>query len=79
MDLLEYKKQLNVPPRWRPLSDIKPIKVGKNCWIGDGVVILAGSVIGDNCVIGANSVVKGCFGANSIIGGVPAKIIKEII
>lgn len=79
LNLLEYKKQLNIPPRWRPLSDIKPIKIGKNCWIGDGVVILAGSEIEDNCVIAANSVVKGKFVANSIIGGAPAKIIKEMI
>lgn len=56
----------------------KPIKLGKNCWIGANVVILAGIEIGDNSIVGAGSVVTKSFGCNEIIAGVPAKVIKEL-
>ncbi len=54
----------------------KGIKIGKNCWIGSKVTILDGVTIGDGCVIAAGSVVNQSFPKNSIIGGVPAKILK---
>jgi len=44
-----------------------PIKIGENVWIGANTVILKGTTIGDNCVIGAGSVIKGNFPNNSII------------
>ncbi|MBA6328373.1 acyltransferase [Colwellia sp. MB02u-6] len=53
------------------------IKIGKNCWIGSKVTILDGAVVGNGCVIAAGAVVTGQFPDNVIIGGVPAKIIKE--
>lgn len=53
------------------------VKIGNNVWIGENVVILPGSEIGDGCVIGANAVVNGKkFPKNCIIGGIPAKILK---
>ncbi len=55
----------------------REVKIGNNVWIGENVVLLAGSTIGDGCVIGANSVVKGTFEKNTIIVGSPAKSIKE--
>lgn len=57
----------------------KGIKIGNNCWIGAKVTILDGSEIGNNCVIAAGAVVRGKFPDNSVIGGVPAKIIKTIL
>ena len=45
----------------------EPIVIGKNCWIGANTVILRGTQIGDNCVVGAGCVVKGKYGAGSII------------
>ncbi len=54
----------------------KGIKIGKNCWIGSKVTILDGVAIGDNCVIAAGSVITKSMPANSVIGGVPAKVIK---
>ena len=53
------------------------IKIGKNCWIGSKVTILDGVEIGDGCIIAAGAVVNKSFPANSIIGGVPARILKE--
>ena len=55
----------------------KGIKIGNNCWIGSGAVFLDGVEIGDGCVVAANAVVTKKFASNSIIGGVPAKLIKE--
>ncbi len=54
----------------------KGIKIGKNCWIGSKVTILDGVTIGDNCVIAAGAVVTKSMPSNSIIGGVPARVLK---
>lgn len=54
------------------------IIIGNNCWIGAKATILDGANIGDGCIIAAGAVVtKGYYENNSIIGGVPAKIIKK--
>lgn len=55
----------------------KGIKVGKDCWIGAKVTILDGSEIGNGCIVAAGAVVRGSFPENVIIGGIPAKIIKQ--
>ena len=57
----------------------KGIKIGSNCWIGSKVTILDGVTIGDNCIIAAGAVVTKLFPENVLIGGVPAKILKEKI
>lgn len=53
------------------------IKIGNNCWIGSKVTVLDGVTIGDNCVIAAGAVITKSMPANSVIGGVPAKVIKK--
>lgn len=55
----------------------KGIKIGNNCWVGSGAVFLDGAKVGDGCVIASNAVVTGEFGNNEVIGGIPAKIIKD--
>lgn len=55
-----------------------PIKIGNNVWISDKVTILKGVTIGDNVIIGANSLVNKDVKSNSIIGGIPAKLLKNI-
>ena len=55
-----------------------PVKIGNNVWIGAHATILAGVTIGDNAVVAAGAVVTKDVPANSVVGGVPAKIIKEI-
>lgn len=52
------------------------IIIGDNCWIGAKVTILDGVTIGNGCVIAAGAVVNRCFPDNSVIGGIPAKLIK---
>lgn len=51
--------------------------IGKNCFIGMGAAIQAGTVLGDHVVVGTNSVVRGCYPSYCVIAGVPAKIIKR--
>lgn len=56
----------------------KPIIVGKNVWIGANVTIVSGVKIGDNSIIGAGSVVTKDIESNIVVGGVPAKKIRDI-
>lgn len=56
----------------------KGIKIGNNIWVGAKVTFLDGCVVADNCVVAAGAVVNGVYPENSIIGGVPAKVIKTI-
>ena len=56
----------------------KGIKIGNNIWVGAKVTFLDGCVVGDNSVVAAGAVVNGVYPENSIIGGVPAKVIKTI-
>ena len=44
-----------------------PITIGKNCWLGAGVTILKGTIIGDNCLIAAGAVIKGDYASGSIV------------
>ena len=55
----------------------EPVIIGDGCWIGDKSSILPGSVIGEKCIIGANSVVTGKIPAYTIAVGAPAKPIKR--
>lgn len=54
------------------------IKLGNNIWVGAKATFLDGCVVGNNSVVAAGAVVTGIFPDNSIIGGVPAKILKKL-
>lgn len=55
----------------------EPIEVGNDCWIGRGVVLLAGSHVAPGSVIGANAVFSGSLPPGSIAVGIPARKIKD--
>lgn len=55
-----------------------PITIGDNFWAGGGVTILPGVTLGNNVVAGAGAVVTKSFGDNVVLGGNPARVIKEI-
>ena len=55
-----------------------PIKIGKKCWLGAGVIVLPGVTIGDNSVIGAGSVVTKDIPANVVAVGNPCKVMRPI-
>ena len=69
-----------ISPRLRipKLQYNKPVRIGKNVWVGAGAIILSGVTIGDNSVIGAGSVVTRDVPPNSVVAGNPAKVIRNI-
>jgi acetyltransferase-like isoleucine patch superfamily enzyme len=66
------------PLKRRELGEIGKIITGRNVWIGNNVIILKNSEIGDNSIIAAGSVVTGKFPSNVVIAGIPAKVTKTI-
>ena len=55
-----------------------PVHIGKNCWLGAGVIIVPGITIGDNVVVGAGSVVTKDLPSNVVAVGNPCKILREV-
>ena len=55
-----------------------PIKIGKRCWLASNVTVLKGVTIGDEAVVGAMSLVTKDVEARTVVGGVPAKVIKKL-
>lgn len=74
----EHQYEGTGPIREQPLLE-RPVAIGNNIWIGMGVSILGGTIIHDNVVIGAGSVVKGELEGDSVYAGVPARKIKSIV
>lgn len=56
---------------------VRETKIGDYCFIGMGSAIMAGTVLGKQCIVGANSVVRGTFPDYCVIAGAPAKIVKK--
>lgn len=55
----------------------KPVRIGDGTWIGINVCIMPGVVLGQGCIVGAGSVVTRSFPSGSLIGGVPARLIRQ--
>ena len=75
-DIIHPYEDVTINPRY---ADIKtaPVLIGENCLIGMNTTILPGTKLGNHCVVGANSVVKGECPDFCVIVGAPAKIIKK--
>lgn len=65
-------------PATRKLTHPAPIVLGRNVWVGSNATILQGVTIGDNAIVGAGAVVTKDVAANTIVGGVPAKFLREL-
>lgn len=55
-----------------------PVKIGRNCWIGAGVIIVPGITIGDNVVVGAGSIVTKDLPDNVVAVGNPCRVLREV-
>ena len=76
----KYKDENQSLPSEIPIDRVHmvaPVKIGKNVWIGEGVVVMPGVEIGDGCVIGANSVVTKSIPDNCMAVGCSAQVIKK--
>lgn len=56
----------------------QPITIGDNCWLGAGAMILPNVSLGNNVVVAAGAVVTRSFGDNVVIGGCPARVLREL-
>ena len=64
--------------RGRGLQYNLPVRIGKNCWLGAGVIVMPGITIGDNTVIGAGSVVTKDIPSGVVAVGNPCKVLREV-
>lgn len=71
-------EEASVPPFSRRLKSKGEVKIGNNVWIGDKATILAGVTIGDNVIIAANAVVTKDILSNTVVAGVPARVVKTL-
>lgn len=55
-----------------------PVYIGRNCWLGSGVIVVPSITIGDNAVIGAGSIVTKDIPSNVLAVGNPCKVLREI-
>lgn len=76
--IMDHEAHGIAPAERKQLGEIGKVIIGKNVWIGNNVTILKNSEIGENSIVATGAVVAGLFPANVIIGGVPAKIIRNI-
>jgi serine acetyltransferase len=63
-------------PIGKQLGTHHPVKIGSGSWIGHGAVVLPGAQIGRNVVVAAGSVVRGVVDDHTVVGGVPAKVLR---
>lgn len=72
------KDELNVKPSKRLVYSKGKVSIKDNVWIGDKVTILPGVTIGESSIIGANSVVTKDVPPHAVVGGNPARILKQL-
>jgi acetyltransferase-like isoleucine patch superfamily enzyme len=67
-----------IDPSTRKYLDLKSVVIKRNAWIGAGATVLPGVTVGENSIVAAGAVVTKDVPDNSIVGGVPAKLIRKI-
>ena len=68
----------NHDPEEHQILTCKPVVLKRNCWIGAGATILPGVTVGENAIVGAGAVVTKDVEPNTVVGGIPAKLIKRL-
>ena len=69
---------INPELRQKGLQYNLPVRIGRNCWLGAGVIVMPGVTIGDNSVIGAGSIVTKDIPANVVAVGNPCRVLRPI-
>ncbi len=77
VQLYTAEHPLDAETRRAGLESARPIRIGRDVWIGGGAIVLAGVTIGDECVIGAGSVVTRDVPSGSVVVGNPARVIRS--
>ncbi len=72
------EEEAKIQPAFRELKSKGEVVIGNNVWLGDKVSVLAGVHIGNNVIVAANAVVTKDVPDNSIVAGVPARVVKQI-
>lgn len=75
-DIAHGMEMIPTPIMEQPLESKGPVRIGRRVFIGYRAAILPGVELGDHCVVGTNAVVTRSFPAGSMIGGIPARLIK---
>lgn len=68
---------VDIPMRLQGSTAVKPVTIGNDVWIGRRVIIMPGITVGSGSIIGAGSVVTHNIPDYTVVGGIPAKIIRE--
>lgn len=76
--LADERLPANYPDGFHDLEYSSPITIGAGCWICSSATICGGVTIGENSIVAAGAVVTRDVPANSIVAGVPAKVIRQI-
>ena len=74
----ERREMLTADGEKKLLCYARPVHIGNDCWFGASVTVCPGVTIGDNCVIGAGSVVTRDIPAGSFAAGVPCRVIRKL-
>ena len=69
---------INPELRARGLQYNLPVRIGRNCWLGAGVIVMPGVTIGDNTVIGAGSIVTKDIPSGVVAVGNPCRVLREV-
>lgn len=75
-DIEHAYHEIDVPILEQP-SVWKETRIGRNCFLGMGARVQAGTILGDGCIVGANAVVRGEFPPYSVIVGAPGRVVKR--
>lgn len=69
---------IHYPPNKRHGLELKPVHIKQNAWLGANTTILPGVTVGENAVVAAGAVVSHDVPDNTVVAGVPARVIKQI-
>ena len=74
LDVVEHPRD---PMRLEEWTSARPVKIGKNVWIGGKAIILPGVTIGDNAIVGAGAVVTRDVAEGATVMGIPARVVAR--